>query len=80
MAEITMVLPQYGMGMQDGEIVRWLKKEGEPVNEGEIVVEVEAAKTTIEVPAPAAGVLLRIVAQEGQTVDVRAPIAIIQTA
>ena len=79
MAEITMVLPQYGMGMQDGEIVRWLKKEGEPVREGETVVEVEAAKTTIEVPAPATGTLLRIVAQEGQTVEVRAPIAIIET-
>ncbi len=79
MAEFTMVLPQYGMGMQDGEIVRWLKGEGEAVTEGENLVEVEAAKTTVEVPAPVSGTLLRILAPEGDTVDVRAPIALIET-
>ena len=55
MAEHIMVLPQYGMGMQDGEIIRWLKAEGDMVAEGETLVEVEAAKTTIEVPAPVGG-------------------------
>lgn len=79
MAEFTMVLPQYGMGMQDGEIVRWLKDVGERIEEGENLVEVEAAKTTVEVPAPVAGTLLRIVAQAGETVDVRAAIAVIET-
>lgn len=79
MAEYVVVLPQYGMGMQDGEIVQWLKAEGEPVAEGELLVEVEAAKTTVEVPSPVSGTLLRIVAAPGETVDVRAPIAIIQT-
>lgn len=79
MAEFTMVLPQYGMGMQDGEIVRWLKQPGDAVEEGENLVEVEAAKTTVEVPAPVFGTLLRIVAGEGETVDVRAPIAVIET-
>lgn len=79
MAEYTVVLPQYGMGMQDGEIARWLKAEGETVAEGENLVEVEAAKTTVEVPAPVGGTLLRIIAQPGETVDVRAPIAVIET-
>lgn len=79
MAEFTMVLPQYGMGMQDGEIVRWLKEPGDRVEEGETMVEVEAAKTTVEVPAPVSGTLLRIVAQPGETVDVREAIAIIET-
>ena len=79
MAEFTMVLPQYGMGMQDGEIVRWLKKVGERVEEGENLVEVEAAKTTVEVPAPVSGTLLRILADSGDTVDVRAAIAVIET-
>jgi pyruvate/2-oxoglutarate dehydrogenase complex dihydrolipoamide acyltransferase (E2) component len=79
MSEITMVLPQYGMGMQDGEIVRWLKAEGERVTEGEILVEVEAAKTTVEVPAPVSGTLVRIIAAEGETIDVRAPMAVIST-
>lgn len=80
MAEHIMVLPQYGMGMQDGEIIRWLKAEGDMVAEGETLVEVEAAKTTIEVPAPVGGTLTRIIAVEGETVDVRAPIAAIETA
>ena len=79
MAEFTMVLPQYGMGMQDGEIVRWLKQPGDAVEEGENLVEVEAAKTTVEVPAPVSGTLLRIVAEAGETVDVRAAIAVIET-
>ncbi len=79
MAEHVVILPQYGMGMQDGEIVRWVKSAGDRVEEGETLVEVEAAKTTVEVPAPVAGTLLRIVAGEGETVDVRAPIAIIET-
>ncbi|KMS56415.1 biotin attachment protein [Novosphingobium barchaimii LL02] len=79
MAEFTMVLPQYGMGMQDGEIVRWLKEVGERVEEGENLVEVEAAKTTVEVPAPVSGTLLRILADSGDTVDVRAAIAVIET-
>jgi pyruvate/2-oxoglutarate dehydrogenase complex dihydrolipoamide acyltransferase (E2) component len=80
MAEFTMVLPQYGMGMQDGEIVRWLKGPGDAVTEGENLVEVEAAKTTVEVPSPVTGTLLRIVAEPGETVDVRAPIAVIEIA
>ncbi|WP_285017344.1 biotin/lipoyl-containing protein [Novosphingobium sp. fls2-241-R2A-195] len=79
MAEFTMVLPQYGMGMQDGEIVRWLKQPGDAVEEGENLVEVEAAKTTVEVPSPVSGMLLRIIAVEGETVDVREPIAVIET-
>ncbi|AOR79976.1 biotin/lipoyl-containing protein [Novosphingobium resinovorum] len=79
MAEFTMVLPQYGMGMQDGEIVRWLKQPGDAVEEGENLVEVEAAKTTVEVPSPVSGTLLRIIAGEGETIDVREPIAVIET-
>ncbi|AXB79671.1 biotin/lipoyl-containing protein [Novosphingobium sp. P6W] len=79
MAEFTMVLPQYGMGMQDGEIVRWLKEVGERVEEGENLVEVEAAKTTVEVPAPVSGTLLRILVDSGDTVDVRTAIAVIET-
>lgn len=79
MAEFTMVLPQYGMGMQDGEVVRWLKQEGDSVTEGELIVEVEAAKSTVEVPAPVSGTLLRILAGEGETIDVRAPMAVIAT-
>ena len=78
MAKLKVLLPQFGMGMQDGEIVRWLKAIGETVADGEPLVEIEAAKTTVEVPSPAAGTLVEIVAEEGDTVDVRAHIATLE--
>ena len=78
MAKLKVLLPQFGMGMQDGEIIRWLKSVGDSVADGEPLVEIEAAKTTVEVPAPAAGTLIEIVAEEGDTVDVRAHIATIE--
>lgn len=76
---VDVLLPQFGMGMTDGEIVRWHKAVGETVQEGEVLVEVEAAKTTVEVPSPSAGELVEILAAEGETVEVRAPIARLQT-
>lgn len=78
MAKLKVLLPQFGMGMQDGEIVRWLKAVGDAVAEGEPLVEVEAAKTTVEVPAPAAGTLIEIAAEEGETVEVRGHLATIE--
>jgi pyruvate/2-oxoglutarate dehydrogenase complex dihydrolipoamide acyltransferase (E2) component len=75
MAIIDVLLPQFGMGMQDGEIIRWLKAVGDPVREGDPLVEIEAAKTTVEMPAPASGTLTEIVAQEGDTIEVRTVIA-----
>lgn len=79
MATVKILLPQFGMGMQDGEIIRWLKAVGEHVEAGEPVVEIEAAKTTVEVPSPASGILTEILAQEGETVDVRSHIATLNT-
>ncbi len=77
MADIDVILPQFGMGMQDAEIVRWLKQPGGTVTEGEPLVEIEAAKTTVEVPSPASGTLKEILAQPEDTVEVRAKIAVI---
>ncbi len=80
MAITDVLLPQYGMGMQDGDITKWLKAVGDSVTEGEALVEVEAAKTTVEVPAPVSGTLVEILAPEGETVEVRTVIARIETA
>jgi pyruvate dehydrogenase E2 component (dihydrolipoamide acetyltransferase) len=74
------VLPQWSMGMADGTIVRWLKQEGEPVTEGEPLVEVEAAKVTSQVEAEVSGVLARILVVEGETVPVRTALCVIGTA
>jgi pyruvate/2-oxoglutarate dehydrogenase complex dihydrolipoamide acyltransferase (E2) component len=80
MAEVTVVLPQFGMGMQDGEIVRWLKAVGDNIQEGETLAEVEAAKTTVELPSPASGKVVKLIAEIGDTIEVRSPIAVIETA
>lgn len=75
MTIVDVLLPQSGMGMQDGEIIQWLKSVGDEVSEGEVIVEVEAAKVTIEVNAPVAGTLVEILAEEGEVKDVREIIA-----
>ena len=72
-----LLLPQWGMGMNDGMVVKWLKREGEQVEVGEPVVEIEAAKVTGEVESPTAGTLGRIVAAEGTVVPTGARLAII---
>jgi pyruvate/2-oxoglutarate dehydrogenase complex dihydrolipoamide acyltransferase (E2) component len=72
---IKVLLPQFGMGMQDGEILQWYKAVGDTVKAGELLVEIEAAKTTVEVPAPSDGELVEILVQKGETAEVRTPIA-----
>ena len=65
---VDLLLPQWGMGMADGLVVKWLKGVGDRVEPGEPVVEIEAAKVTGQVESPAAGTLGRIAAEEGATV------------
>jgi pyruvate/2-oxoglutarate dehydrogenase complex dihydrolipoamide acyltransferase (E2) component len=70
-------LPQWGMGMQEGTILEWRKQVGDPVAEGEELVEVEAAKAIEALLAPAGGVLAKILVEVGEVVSVRTVIAII---
>ncbi len=71
------VLPQWGMEMQDGVIVRWLKQEGDVVQEGDALVEIETAKMQTELESTVSGVLDRIVAQEGEIVPIRGVLCVI---
>jgi pyruvate dehydrogenase E2 component (dihydrolipoamide acetyltransferase) len=73
-------LPQWGMGMQEGTVLRWLKREGDPIQADEDLVEIEAAKTTQAVTAPVAGVLLRVLVPEGKTIPVRTALALVGAA
>jgi pyruvate dehydrogenase E2 component (dihydrolipoamide acetyltransferase) len=73
------LLPQFGMGMQEGKILRWLKDVGDEVAEGEPLLEIEAEKVTVEVPSPRSGILARILAEVDETVPVREVIAIIMS-
>jgi pyruvate dehydrogenase E2 component (dihydrolipoamide acetyltransferase) len=64
------ILPQWGMGMNDGEVVKWLKAIGDPVSKGDQLVEIESSKVNAEVEATADGTLGRIDIEEGRVVDV----------
>ena len=59
-------LPRLGQGMEAGTIVKWLKSEGDPVEKGEPLYELDTDKVTQEVEAEASGVLLRIAVSEGE--------------
>lgn len=70
-------MPKLGIDMVDGLISRWLKEEGDTVEANEAIAEVETDKSTVEMEAPAAGVLLKIVVPPDELVDVGAVIAYI---
>lgn len=72
-------LPQFGMGMIDGEVIEWLKTPGEPVIEEEPIAIVEAAKVETELLAPYTGTLVDIVIPAGELVDVGTILAWIET-
>src|SRR6266571_4028924 len=71
------VLPQWGMEMQDATIVRWLKQEGDSVQEGEPLVELETAKIATELESTASGVVAHILVPEGAIVPIRTVLAIV---
>ena len=70
-------LPRLGQGMESGVIVRWLKSEGDQVEKGEALYELDTEKVTQEVEADASGVLLKILANEGDEIEVGKAIAVI---
>ena len=76
-SEITM--PQLSDTMTEGTVVKWLKKEGDKVKEGEIIAEVETDKATMEWESTDSGTLAVIVAKEGDKVKVGDAIAVLAT-
>ncbi|MEV0385959.1 dihydrolipoamide acetyltransferase family protein [Nonomuraea sp. NPDC050643] len=72
-------LPDVGEGLTEAEIVRWHVKAGDDVKVNQIVVEIETAKSIVELPIPWDGVVAGLLADEGQTVDVGAPIIAVNT-
>ena len=72
-----LTLPRLGQGMEAGTIVRWLKSEGDRVEKGEALYELDTEKVTQEVEADASGVLLKILAGEGEEIEVGRPVAVI---
>ena len=73
-------LPKLGMNTERAKILNWLKKEGDTITIGDVIAEVETEKATIDLEAEAAGVLRRLLADEGDEVEVNQPIAIVGSA
>jgi pyruvate dehydrogenase E2 component (dihydrolipoamide acetyltransferase) len=71
------VMPQMGADMTEGTVVRWLKKQGDPVQRGEIIAEIETDKANVEIEAFESGIFRKVLAKEGDTIEVGKPIAII---
>jgi pyruvate/2-oxoglutarate dehydrogenase complex dihydrolipoamide acyltransferase (E2) component len=71
------IMPQVGQDIPSATIVEWVKKEGETVKQGEVVVVVESEKAAFEVESEASGVLLKIVCGEGEEVEILRPIGYI---
>src|ERR1700751_5800868 len=63
-------LPDLGEGLTEGEIARWLVKEGQDVAEDDPLVEIQTDKTTVEIPSPAAGKGTSILVEEGNVFPV----------
>ncbi|MEW6266770.1 MAG: dihydrolipoamide acetyltransferase family protein [Thermodesulfobacteriota bacterium] len=77
MAVTVFKMPQLSLTMLEGEIVKWLKQEGDAVNEGEPLLEVESDKVVVEITAPVSGYLRKVLVQEGNLVPPDAPICLI---
>ena len=67
-------LPDVGEGLTEAEVVSWKVKPGDTVKVNEIIVEIETAKSLVELPCPYAGTVTELLVDEGQTVDVGTPI------
>jgi pyruvate dehydrogenase E2 component (dihydrolipoamide acetyltransferase) len=70
-------LPDLGEGLTEGEVARWLVAEGQDVAEDAPLVEIQTDKTTVEIPSPAAGVVSRILVEEGTVVPVGTVLVVI---
>lgn len=63
------IMPQLGESVVEGTLVKWLVKEGDRIEEFDSIIEVESAKVNTEIPSPASGVLLKVLVEEGTTVN-----------
>src|SRR5436309_9808063 len=77
MSVTKVVMPKLSEAMETGKLIKWIKKEGDRVNGGDILAEVETDKADVEMEAFGSGVLRKILVREGDTVPVGSLIAVI---
>ncbi|MDQ1265250.1 MAG: hypothetical protein QG635_400, partial [Bacteroidota bacterium] len=76
---VDIVMPKMGESLQEGTILKWLKKPGDKVERDEMILEISTDKVDTEVPSPVGGILAEILAGENETVEVGSVIARIAT-
>jgi pyruvate/2-oxoglutarate dehydrogenase complex dihydrolipoamide acyltransferase (E2) component len=74
--EINFTKP--GMGVDEGTLLTWHKQVGDPVQKGQLVAEIETAKAVVEIDAPVAGTLVRVLVEAGETIPVNTPLGLIE--
>src|SRR5690625_26781 len=80
MSRETVTMPQLGESVVEGTVGKWLKAPGEAVGRFESLLEVMTDKVNTEIPSPAAGVLVEVLVEEGETVKVGTPLAVLEVA
>ena len=79
MAEII-IMPKLGFNMDEGQLIKWNKKVGDNVEKGQVLFEIQTDKTTMPIESTLNGIVREIFVQEGETVPVTTPVAIIASA
>jgi 2-oxoglutarate dehydrogenase E2 component (dihydrolipoamide succinyltransferase) len=79
MARVEVEMPQMGESVMEGTVIEWTKSVGDKVEEDETLLEIATDKVDTEVPSPQAGILIEILAEEGDTIEVGQAIAVIET-
>ncbi len=78
MGRIEIIVPKLGLTIEEVEVLRWTKAEGDVVRAGEVVAEVDADKVEMEIEAPADGTVTQILVAEGATAAVGDVLAILE--
>jgi pyruvate dehydrogenase E2 component (dihydrolipoamide acetyltransferase) len=74
---IDVVMPQMGVSVSEGTVIKWLKSEGDPIAADEPLLEISTDKVDTEIPSPGEGIVQKILVPEGETVEVGAKLAVI---
>jgi len=74
---VEFLMPKFGEVMEEGTLIEWKKKEGDAVEKGEVVLEIETDKANTDVESTATGIIQKILVQEGETVPINTPLALI---
>lgn len=78
MTEVQVVMPKADPNMKEGRIIEWLRKEGDRIQAGEALANVETEKLEFPIEAPTTGLLTKITAEAGTTVEVGNSVAVIE--